>query len=120
MTSLFSQTTACWLLIEVAKNILSPRNRLAVAPINDNEIAILGGYGGTKFLSDVVVFSTKTKICQKVTDGGFYKFLASGNQCTQTGKNKVLALVMDRDGKPAVISWAKGDSAVTILDSLIK
>ena len=58
-TSLFSQSTACWQLIEVSNKILAPRVCPAVTPITETEIAILGGsdYG---FLSDIVVFDTTT------------------------------------------------------------
>ena len=77
----------------------------------------MGGYDGNR-LSDVIVFNTTTKTCQKVAAGGDYKFYADGNQCVQAGINKVVALVKDKYGvenKPAVISWTKGASAVTIL-----
>ena len=109
-SSLLANATTLWQLINVAENILTKRSVPAVAPLNDTEIAILGGYG----LSDVIVFNTITKTCQKVSAGD-YKFTASGNQCVQAGINKVVALVRDKDNKPAVISWTKGASAVTIL-----
>ena len=60
------------------QNILIPLKFPAVAPLNDTEIAIMGGYHG-KNLSDVVVFNTKKKKCQKVIAGGAYKFAAKGN-----------------------------------------
>ena len=112
-SSLLANATTLWQLINVDKNILTKRYLPAVAPLNDTEIAILGGYGS---LSDVIVFNTTTKTCQKVSAGRDYKFVAYGNQCVQAGINKVVALVTDEDGnKPAVISWTKGASAVTIL-----
>ena len=116
-SSLLANATTLWQLIDVAENILTKRSRPAVAPLNDTEIAILGGPGE----SDVIVFNTTTKTCQKVSAGGDYTFSADGNQCVQAGINKVVALVTDKDengdidDKPAVISWTKGASAVTIL-----
>ena len=111
-SSLLANATTLWQLINVAENILTPRIGPAVAPLNDTEIAILGGHDDN-YRSDVIVFNTTTKTCQKVSAGGDYKFSAAGNQCVQAGINKVVALVKDR--KPAVISWTKGASAVTIL-----
>ena len=111
-SSLLANATTLWQLIDVAENILTPRYNTAVAPLNDTEIAILGG---SYRFSDVIVFNTTTKTCQKVSAGGDYKFYAAGNQCVQAGINKVVALVKDKDDKPAVISWTKGASAVTIL-----
>ena len=110
-STLLANATTLWQLINVAQNILKPRSIPAVAPLNDTEIAILGGSSN----SDVIVFNTTTKTCQKVSAGGDYKFDADGNQCVQAGINKVVALVQDEDTKPAVISWTKGASAVTIL-----
>ena len=60
---LFSKSTATWQLIEVPQKILIPRSFPAVAPINDTEIAILGGYSYPCYLSDVVVLNTTTKQC---------------------------------------------------------
>ena len=113
-SSLLANATTLWQLIDVDWNILTKRTVPAVAPLNDTEIAILGGNDGN-CLSDVIVFNTTTKTCQKVSAGGDYKFYAEGNQCVQAGINKVVALVKDKDNKPAVISWTKGASAVTIL-----
>ena len=72
------------------------------------------GGNANGYLSDVIVFNTTTKTCQKVAAGD-YQFHAEGNQCVKAGINKVVALVKDKDNKPAVISWTKGASAVTIL-----
>ena len=116
-SSLLANATTLWQLINVAEDILTKRHDPAVAPLNDTEIAILGGgYNYGDKLSDVIVFNTTTKTCQKVSAGGDYKFYAEGNQCVQAGINKVVALVSDLNGKnSAVISWTKGASAVTIL-----
>ena len=69
-TSLFPNSAAKWLLIEVPENILAPRFYHAVAPINATEIAILGGYDHSNYFSDIIVFKTITKTCDKVVDGG--------------------------------------------------
>ena len=114
-STLLANATTLWHLINVAENILIKRTYPAVAPLNDTEIAILGGYDGNSTLSDVIVFNTTTKKCQKVTAGGDYGFDAHGNQCVQAGISKVVALVAGKDSKPAVISWTKDASAVTIL-----
>ena len=74
-TSIVPWSIARWLLIEVPWNILKPRYAAVVAPINDAEIAVLGGDSDGTYLSDAVVFNTSTKQCQKVADGNF-KFAA--------------------------------------------
>jgi hypothetical protein len=100
----------------VSKKILIPRARLALAPINETEIAILGGYDGTKNFNDVVILNTKTSKCEQVASGGNYKFLVNGNQCAQIDINIILALAVGVDGSPALISWTKGEQAVTIIE----
>ena len=72
-SSLLANATTLWQLIDVAENILTKRLAPAVAPLNNTEIAILGGWNNGK-LSDVIVFNTTTKTCQKVSAGGDYKF----------------------------------------------
>ena len=72
------------------------------------------------FLSDIFLFNTKNLECFKVAEGGDYKFIAVANQSAQAGIDKVVALVClaipdDDDCHGAVISWSKGESAVTIL-----
>ena len=42
-SSLLANATTLWQLINVAENILTKRSTPAVAPLNDTEIAILGG-----------------------------------------------------------------------------
>ena len=44
-SSLLANATTLWQLINVAENILTKRIGPAVAPLNDTEIAILGGHG---------------------------------------------------------------------------
>ena len=113
-STLLANARSLWQLINVAENILSKRSLQAVAPFNGTEIAILGGWNRPNRLSDVIVFNTTTKTCQKVAAAD-YEFDADGNQCVQAGINSVVALVRDKDRKPAVISWTKGASAVTLL-----
>ena len=114
-TSLVPNSTACWQLIEVSKNILTRRVFPAVAPLNETEIAILGGDSGLykSRKGDVIVLNTETLTCKKVLDCN-YKFKADANQCVQVCNNRVVALVKGDDYKTAVISWTKGESAVTI------
>ena len=56
-STLLTNATTLWQFINVAENILTGRHIPAVAPLNDTEIAILGGSG----LSDVIVFNTTSK-----------------------------------------------------------
>ena len=72
-SSLLANATTLWQLINVAENILTKRETPAVAPLNDTEIAILGGWnsGSSGSLSDVIVFNTTTKTCQKVAAGDY-------------------------------------------------
>ena len=66
-SSLLSNSTATWELIDVPQKDLGPCSFLAVAPLNDTEIAILGG----KFKkSNVIVFDTTTKECRLVIAPG--------------------------------------------------
>ena len=122
--SLFSNGPDCWTLIKVPQDVFTPCTNTAVAPLNDTEIAILGGYNEGR-LGDVLIFDTNTEKCVKVdTEGsllfrlfvGQYKFFAFSNQCAKSGMNKVVAFVVDNDdGNPSVIEWTKGESAVTII-----
>ena len=90
-----------------------------MVPLNDTEIAIMGGHDVTNSFGDVFLFNTNTSKCQKVADGKDRKFLTYSNQCAQAGNNTVIALVsllnFEADEKPAVISWRKGASSVSIL-----
>ena len=65
-----------WTVIKVPQNILTPRQNPAVAPINDNEIALLGGLG---FFGDVIIFDRKTETCKKVMNENNYRFRCIGN-----------------------------------------
>ena len=96
--------------------ILSSRIDAAVAQINETEIAVFGGTNTdlASKLSDVVVFNTKTKQCQKMIMGGDFKFSAEANQCAHVGKDTVVALVTTN--VPLLISFKKGESAFIILN----
>ena len=59
-SKLMSNATILWQLINVAEHILAQVTLPAVAPINDTEIAILGGFK-EGFSGKVVVFNTTTK-----------------------------------------------------------
>jgi len=68
----------------------------------------------------VVIFYTTTKISQKVAEEKQYMFKFTVNKCAQAGNNKVFALVADRDSKPALLTWTKGATDVTILAAFSK
>ena len=59
--ALVPHSEARWQLINISKDILAGRYACAVSPINDTEIAILGGFNK----SDVILFKTTTKKCEK-------------------------------------------------------
>ena len=115
-----TNATTRWQLILVAENILRKRAFPAVTPLNDTEIAILGGRYVIAEIKDVIVFNPTSLTCQNVEAGDHifdFVFSAIGNQCVQTGTNKVVELAKDKNGKPVVISWTKGASAVTTLEN---
>ena len=68
--SLFSNGPDFWTLIYVTQNVFTPRACPAVAPLNDTEIAILGGWNNPNCLGDVLIFDTKTDKCVKVVKEG--------------------------------------------------
>lgn len=99
---------ASWELIQLPKTEFAPRRNPVVIPLNDSEIAILGGCGeNDKDLSDVVVFNVVNKECRKVADGGDLKFTSDNNQIALIG-GKVIALVFEKDDIPCLIEWSKG------------
>ena len=59
-SSIYSNSTATWELIDVPQNDLTPRFTPTVTSLNDTEIAIFG----ESFMNDVIVFDTTTKTCQ--------------------------------------------------------
>ena len=78
-TSLVQNSTALWQIIEIPQNILIPCKFLAVAPINDTEISIMGGFI-IESLSDVFVFNTATKCATKLQMAA----TTSSGHCTET------------------------------------
>ena len=52
------------------QNVFTPRKNPVVAPLNDTEIAILGGWNNPNCLGDVLIFDTKTDKCVKVVKEG--------------------------------------------------
>ena len=93
-SSLLSNSTATWELIELPQKDLSLRSFPAVAPLNETEIAILGGcvnlvnlvnldksllsdknnppnhFRRMDKMSDIIVFDTTTKTCRLVIASG--------------------------------------------------
>ena len=60
-----------WQLIDMSSQQLAPRWMAATAPINDSEIAIVGGLGfdvdigEAAAMGDVVIFNTQTKATER-------------------------------------------------------
>lgn len=70
-----------WQLIDFPINNFPAREVPAVAPLNNTEIVILGGYiGNKKYSSSVVLFDTTTSQCRQVVRRG-YDFASWSNQC---------------------------------------
>ena len=117
--SLISNGRDRWELIQISPTILSPRERPAVAPLNNTEIMIFGGLGnyGNNYFGDLIVFDTKTKQCRKVMSEGASKFYARSNRCVQASNDKVIGLVTKdgHDKEVAVFSWKKGASTITVV-----
>jgi hypothetical protein len=70
---------ATWDLIEFPYEEFEPRRSPVVIPLNESEIAILGGCGDKGNLSDVVIFNVKNRKCHKIASGGDYKFTSNNN-----------------------------------------
>ena len=82
-----------------------------MAPLNEKEIVVLGGWDkGMNCLGDVVVFETKTNTCKKVVSGEGRAFVTADNQCIQVGNNRVLALVSEQNNNATLIEWTNGAS----------
>jgi hypothetical protein len=106
---------AAWELIQLPEEVFAPRTALAVIPLNESEIAILGGCAkNNDYLSDVVIFNVKSQACHKIIEDG--KGFASPNNQIALIKNKVVALVVDEEGC-SLIEWTLGQVAVTVLQS---
>lgn len=112
-----------WDYIHCNPMILEPRRNLAVAPLNKDEICILGGYSKGNFLGDIVLFNTKTKACIKAIDSrkSLMKFDAITNQSaqSQTRQDTVMAYVMNgATEKMQMISYTKGEPTIRHLKKL--
>jgi hypothetical protein len=84
VTSLVSDGTDPWVLINVPKTILSHRTSPVVAPLNDSEIVIMGGRASMNWFGDLVIFDTRTDQCQQMFNDttGMFKYEADdNNQC---------------------------------------
>lgn len=117
---LVSNLQVRWSIIEISQNNISRRSLPVVIPINDNEISIMGGVNNDgSNCSDILIFNTTTNTYLKVAEGGEYKFFAQRNQFAQAGTNKVVALVLNEDYEPSIITWTKGASSVNMLHRFI-
>ena len=115
-----------WDLIEVPVETLAPRWGLIVAPINENEIVVMGGYKAGYF-GDGYLFDVNTLQLQQVFDTGL-KFAAWFNPSqTYTTKTKqdvyigyVAALVTNnlRGGDLMFLTYKKGQIAPTVIEDL--
>ena len=83
-----------WECLQIDDIALSPRNSPVAAPINDQEIAICGGYNGALWHGDLILFNTKTGEIKKIvhSDGEFC-FYSYDNQSVVPYCNTVIALV---------------------------
>ena len=75
-----------WMLIKIPEDVFTPRFGASVAPINNNEIAILGGRYSIgplrkdSLLSDVLIFDASKNSCCMVSNGGDFNFWSEDNQ----------------------------------------
>lgn len=107
-----------WKLIPAPRATLAPRYQAAVSVINDNQIAILGGWSkeSAQRHGDVVLFDTQQYSFEKVvTDGGPVSFNAQANQCGRTQNNTVVALVSDGAHIPSIVQYKVGENQVRLL-----
>ncbi len=118
-----------WRLIRAPASTLQPRYQPSVCPINQNEIAILGGWAsdGYSRLGDVVLFNTRTKQCTLAVshqaNDSQPKFNAFANQSGRTKRDTIMALVSDQSHKPCLVEYRKGAPSVSVVlttDDLIK
>ena len=58
---------------------LAPRCYPTVAVVNNTDIAILGGYDSSEYLSDVVIFNMESGFCRQVIYDPALEFYAFGN-----------------------------------------
>lgn len=98
----------------------------ACVPINDDEIAIIGGIsfdanGDPGVRGDVVLFNRATnQVERKVTDmPGLLQFCSFGNQCAAVGDDTAVVLGMDEDRQNIrAIQFKKGTRMLKSLGAL--
>lgn len=83
-----------WEVIQLAKSALSPRNSPVAVAMNNEEIAICGGYNGAKWHGDLILFNTTTGKVKKVVESdGQFCFYSYDNQTVVPKQNTMIALV---------------------------
>ena len=98
-----------WVPIEIPLEVLSTRCNPVVAPLNDKEIAILGGHNSDVYLNDIVLFNIGQESCAKVVEDQSIQFYAFGNQSFTKSMNKIIALVnFQKSDKPSFIEFKRG------------
>ena len=67
-----------WLVIEIPDSILPARCYPVVAPVSTSQVAILGGYDASDYVSDAIMFDLESEKCEKIMDKdpklAFYAF----------------------------------------------
>ena len=78
-----------------------------LAPINSNEILVLGGSDGNQTLSDGFILDISDNSVKKVYKSTNFSFCTAGNTSVTIpfGKNKVAALVEDKFHILHLITW---------------
>ena len=71
------------------------RYRCALAPLNDHQIAILGGHDGTEKLNSIMVFDAEKGNFLKRQSDGLPKFMSMTNQSVKILNNTIETLVED-------------------------
>ena len=84
---------AVWQLIEPSQNELLARNFSAVAPIDSEEITILGGH--ESFTDEIFFINTRTGIFTQAINKNPLKFISPLNRRVCFSPNVVTALVLD-------------------------
>lgn len=89
----------------------------AVAPINESEVAIVGGLGldeedgEVSVMGDVVIFNVSSQAAEKPVKNfkGLMQLCSFGNQAASVGDDTIVILGMDDDRVPQqVIEFKKG------------
>ena len=89
------------------------------APINDKEIAILGGkYSGTDCSNDIFIFNIKTAKLKQVVNKNPIKFSSVINNAACYTPNSLVALPTDQQGVPIAIEFTKGLTALKVISNL--